>query len=134
LVLCLLSNVRLFMRSFYTIILLVLSNTFMTFAWYGHLKFKEMKWSASLPLITVILISWGIALFEYMLQVPANRIGFKNYGGPFSLLELKVIQEVITLIVFVAFSMLFFKTETFRWNHILGFIFLILAVYFVFKK
>jgi uncharacterized protein len=134
LVLCLLSNVRLFMRSFYTIILLVLSNTFMTFAWYGHLKFKEMKWSASLPLITVILISWGIALFEYMLQVPANRIGFKNYGGPFSLLELKVIQEVITLIVFVAFSVLFFKTETFRWNHILGFIFLILAVYFVFKK
>jgi uncharacterized protein len=134
LVLCLLSKVRLFMRSFYTIILLVLSNTFMTFAWYGHLKFKEMKWSASLPLITVILISWGIALFEYMLQVPANRIGFKNYGGPFSLLELKVIQEVITLIVFVAFSVLFFKTETFRWNHILGFIFLILAVYFVFKK
>jgi hypothetical protein len=122
------------MRTFYTIILLVLSNTFMTFAWYGHLKFKEMKWSASLPLITVILISWGIALFEYMLQVPANRIGFKNYGGPFSLLELKVIQEVITLVVFVAFSVLFFKTETFRWNHILGFIFLILAVYFVFKK
>jgi hypothetical protein len=69
-----------------------------------------------------------------MLQVPANRIGFKNYGGPFSLLELKVIQEVITLVVFVAFSVLFFKTETFRWNHILGFIFLILAVYFVFKK
>ncbi|MCU0369028.1 MAG: DMT family protein [Cyclobacteriaceae bacterium] len=122
------------MRTFYTIILLVLSNTFMTFAWYGHLKFNEMKWGASLPLITVILISWGIALFEYLLQVPANRIGFKNYGGPFSLLELKVIQEVITLVVFVAFSVLFFKTETFRWNHILGFIFLILAVYFVFKK
>jgi uncharacterized protein (DUF486 family) len=122
------------MKAVSTIILLILSNTFMTFAWYGHLKFKEMKWSASLPLITVILISWGIALFEYMLQVPANRIGFKNYGGPFSLLELKVIQEVITLVVFVAFSVLFFKTETFRWNHILGFIFLILAVYFVFKK
>jgi uncharacterized protein len=122
------------MRALYTIILLVLSNTFMTFAWYGHLKFKEMKWSASLPLITVILISWGIALFEYLLQVPANRIGFKNYGGPFSLVELKVIQEVITLVVFVMFSLLFFKTETFRWNHVIGFIFLILAVYFVFKK
>jgi uncharacterized protein len=122
------------MRAFYTILLLVLSNTFMTFAWYGHLKFKEMKWSASLPLITIILISWGIALFEYVLQVPANRIGFKNYGGPFSLVELKVIQEVITLIVFVAFSLLYFKTETFRWNHVIGFIFLILAVYFVFKK
>jgi len=122
------------MKGLITIILLVLSNTFMTFAWYGHLKFKEMKWSASLPLITIILISWGIALFEYILQVPANRIGFKNYGGPFSLVELKVIQEVITLVVFVAFSLLFFKTETFRWNHLIGFVFLILAVYFIFKK
>jgi uncharacterized protein (DUF486 family) len=122
------------MRAFYTILLLVLSNTFMTLAWYGHLKFKEMKWSASLPLISVILISWGIALFEYMLQVPANRMGFKNYGGPFSLVELKVIQEVITLVVFVGFSLLFFKTETFRWNHLIGFVFLILAVYFIFKK
>jgi uncharacterized protein (DUF486 family) len=122
------------MRAFYTILLLVLSNTFMTLAWYGHLKFKEMKWSASLPMITIILISWGIALFEYMLQVPANRMGFKNYGGPFSLVELKVIQEVITLVVFVGFSLLFFKTETFRWNHLIGFVFLILAVYFIFKK
>lgn len=122
------------MRVFYTILLLVLSNTFMTLAWYGHLKFKEMKWSASLPLITIILISWGIALFEYMLQVPANRIGFKNYGGPFSLVELKVIQEVITLVVFVIFSLLFFKTETFRWNHFIGLVFLVLAVYFIFKK
>src|SRR6186713_2341999 len=122
------------MRGFYTIILLVLSNAFMTLAWYGHLKFKEMKWSASLPLITIILISWGIALFEYMLQVPANRLGFKNYGGPFSLVELKVIQEVITLVVFVIFSLVFFKTESFRWNHLVGFIFLVLAVYFVFKK
>lgn len=122
------------MRAFYTILLLVLSNTFMTLAWYGHLKFKEMKWSDSLPMITIILISWGIALFEYMLQVPANRMGFKNYGGPFSLVELKVIQEVITLVVFVGFSLLFFKTETFRWNHLIGFVFLILAVYFIFKK
>lgn len=122
------------MKGLITITLLVLSNTFMTFAWYGHLKFKEMKWSASLPLITIILISWGIALFEYILQVPAIRIGFKNYGGPFSLVELKVIQEVITLVVFVAFSLLFFKTETFRLNHLIGFVFLILAVYFIFKK
>lgn len=122
------------MKAFYTIALLVLSNTFMTFAWYGHLKFKEMSWSQNLGLVAIILISWGIALFEYILQVPANRIGFKNYGGPFSLVELKVIQEVITLVVFVLFSLLFFKTETFRWNHVIGFIFLILAVYFVFKK
>ncbi|MFN5549431.1 MAG: DMT family protein [Bacteroidota bacterium] len=122
------------MKAVYTILLLVLSNTFMTFAWYGHLKFKEMSWSQNLSLVAIILISWGIALFEYMLQVPANRIGFKNYGGPFSLVELKVIQEVITLAVFVVFSLLVFKNETFRWNHVVGFIFLVLAVYFVFKK
>ena len=106
----------------------------MTFAWYGHLKFKEMKWSQNLPLITVILISWGIAFFEYLLQVPANRIGFKNYGGPFSLVELKVLQEVITLIVFLIFSLFLFKSETFRWNHFVGFLLLIGAVYFIFKK
>ncbi|HYG00813.1 MAG TPA: DMT family protein [Chryseosolibacter sp.] len=117
-----------------TITLLVLSNAFMTFAWYGHLKFKDMKWSENLPLISIILISWGIALFEYILQVPANRIGYKEHGGPFSLVELKVIQEVITLTVFVIFSLLFFKNETFRLNHFIGFIFLILAVYFIFKK
>lgn len=117
-----------------TIVLLILSNAFMTLAWYGHLKFKEMKWSQSLPLFTIILISWGIAFFEYLLQVPANRIGFKAYGGPFSLVQLKVIQEVITLVVFVFFSLLLFKNETFRWNHLIGFIFLILAVYFIFKK
>jgi len=122
------------MKAFYTIFLLILSNAFMTFAWYGHLKFKEMKWSQGLPLVSIILISWGIALFEYALQVPANRIGFKAYGGPFSLLQLKVIQEVITLVVFVAFSIIFFKSETFRLNHLIGFVFLILAVYFIFKK
>ena len=122
------------MKGVYTIVLLILSNAFMTFAWYGHLKFKEMKWSASLPLISIIFISWGIALFEYVLQVPANRIGFKGYGGPFSLMQLKVIQEVITLVVFVVFSIVFFKNESFRINHLIAFIFLVLAVYFVFKK
>lgn len=122
------------MRGVYAILLLVLSNAFMTFAWYGHLKFREMKWSQNLTLISIILISWGIALFEYTLQVPANRLGFKEYGGPFSLVELKVIQEVITLIVFVIFSLVFFRTETLRMNHLIGFIFLILAVYFIFKK
>jgi uncharacterized protein (DUF486 family) len=106
----------------------------MTFAWYGHLKFKEMKWSENLSLVSVILISWGVALFEYVLQVPANRIGFKEYGGPFSLVELKVIQEVITLSVFVLFSVIFFRNETFKLNHFIGFAFLILAVYFIFKK
>ena len=122
------------MKGFVTILLLVLSNTFMTLAWYGHLKFKEMKWSQNLGLFAVILISWGIALFEYMLQVPANRTGFKEYGGPFSLVQLKVIQEVITLVVFVGFSLIFFKNEALRMNHLIGFVFLILAVYFMFKK
>jgi uncharacterized protein (DUF486 family) len=122
------------MKSFYTIALLVLSNTFMTFAWYGHLKFKEMKWFETLPLAGVVLISWGIALFEYFFQVPANRIGYKDNGGPFTLVELKVIQEVITLVVFMIFSLLLFKNEAFRLNHIIGFIFLVLAVYFIFKK
>lgn len=106
----------------------------MTFAWYGHLKFKEMKWFEHLPLVAIILISWGIALFEYFFQVPANRIGFKGNGGPFSLVELKVIQEVISLVVFTVFALTIFKTETFRWNHIVGLVFLVLAVYFVFKK
>ena len=122
------------MKSFYTIALLVLSNTFMTFAWYGHLKFREIKWFEALPLVGVVLISWGIALFEYFLQVPANRIGYKENGGPFTLVELKVIQEVITLLVFMIFSLLLFKNETFRLNHLIGFIFLVLAVYFIFKK
>jgi uncharacterized protein len=122
------------MKAFYTVALLVLSNMFMTFAWYGHLKFKEYKWFETLPLFAIVLISWGIALFEYFFQVPANRIGFKENGGPFTLVELKVIQEVITLVVFTVFSLVMFKNETFRLNHVIGFCFLILAVYFIFKK
>ncbi len=106
----------------------------MVIAWYGHLKFAELKWFSKLGLITIILISWGIALFEYLFQVPANRMGFKENGGPFSLIQLKVIQEVITLVVFAVFTLLVFKTETFRINHIISFLFLIGAVYFMFKK
>ncbi|MDD3320757.1 MAG: DMT family protein [Paludibacter sp.] len=122
------------MKVFLTIFLLITSNIFMTFAWYGHLKMREYKWFDSLPLVVIILISWGIALFEYFFQVPANRIGFKGNGGPFTLLQLKVIQEVITLVVFTVFSLVLFKNETFRWNHLVGFFFLVLAVYFIFKK
>jgi uncharacterized protein (DUF486 family) len=117
----------------FTILFLILSNTFMTFAWYGHLKFKQMKGMENLPLFAVILISWGIALFEYCFQVPANRIGFDGNGGPFSLLQLKVIQEVITLTVFVVFSAVVFKTNLLQWSHIAGFGCLILAVYLLFK-
>jgi uncharacterized protein len=114
--------------------MLIISNTFMTFAWYGHLKMREFKWFDALPLFVVVLISWGIALFEYFFQVPANRIGFNENGGPFSLLQLKVIQEVITLVVFTIFSLIAFKNEPLRWNHLVGFIFLVMAVYFIFKK
>lgn len=122
------------MKALTTILLLIISNIFMTLAWYGHLKLKEFKWFAALPLVVVILFSWGIALFEYFFQVPANRIGFKENGGPFSLVQLKVIQEVITLIVFTIFSVIAFKDQTFKWNHLVGFVLLILAVYFIFKK
>ena len=117
-----------------TITLLVISNIFMTLAWYDHLKFKQMDWFHNLGLVSIILISWGIAFFDYCFQVPANRIGFKENGGPFNLWQLKVMQEVITLSVFTIFTILFFKEESFRMNHLIGFIFLILAVYFIFKK
>ncbi len=121
------------MKSLASIGLLILSNSFMTLAWYGHLKFKEMKWSEALGLFAIILISWGIAFFEYCFQVPANRIGYSGNGGPFTLVQLKVIQEVVSISVFVLFTLLVFKTETFRMNHLIGFCFLILAVYFIFK-
>ncbi|MDD3511893.1 MAG: DMT family protein, partial [Fermentimonas sp.] len=97
-----------------------------------HLKMAELSWFSKLPLFGVILISWLIAFFEYCFQVPANRIGFEGNGGPFSLLQLKVIQEVITLVVFVAFSSIAFQTS-FKTNHLIGFVFLVLAVYFIFK-
>ncbi len=122
------------MKAASTILLLLVSNTFMTFAWYGHLRFGQMKWAQSLGLFAIILMSWGIAFFEYCAMIPANRIGFKGNGGPFSLWQLKVVQEVITLTVFTVFTLLVFKSETLRWNHIVGFIFLILAVFFIFKK
>ena len=121
-------------RAIITIVFLIISNAFMTFAWYGHLKFKQMNWFSNLGLLSIILISWGIALFEYSFQVPANRIGYSENGGPFNLWQLKVIQEVITLIVFTTFTIIFFKNETLRINHLIGFCFLILAVYFIFKK
>lgn len=122
------------MRGIYTILLLVLSNTFMTVAWYGHLKLRTLPRFENLSLLSIILLSWFIALFEYSLQVPANRIGFNNNGGPFSLVELKVIQEVISILVFTGFTLVVFKDEQFKTNHLIGFIFLVLAVYFVFKK
>jgi uncharacterized protein (DUF486 family) len=123
------------MRGLYTVLLLFLSNTFMTLAWYGHLKFfGKSSGHASASLWLIILVSWGIAFFEYCFQVPANRIGSAELGGPFSLMQLKVIQEVITLIVFVIFSAVAFKNTQFTMNHFIAFILLIGAVYFIFKK
>lgn len=121
------------MKSSLTIILLIISNVFMTLAWYGHLKLAEYSWFQKLSIVGIVFFSWGIALFEYFFQVPANRIGFKGNGGPFSLVQLKVIQEVITLAVFMIFSFLFFKNETIKTNHLIGFALLVLAVYFIFK-
>ena len=118
-------------QGFQTIGLLLASNIFMTLAWYAHLKLAEFSWFQKWPIIAVIAFSWGIAFFEYCLQVPANRIGFEGTGGPFSLMQLKVMQEVITLVVFIAFSMIAFHMHL-RWNHVAAAGFLILAVYFVF--
>lgn len=123
------------MNAWLTIGLLVVANIFMTFAWYGHLKLQQTKIIASdTPLYIIILLSWGIALAEYCFQVPANRIGYDGNGGSFSLMQLKVIQEVITLVVFTVFSVLLFKGESFHWNHLAAFVCLIMAVYFVFMK
>lgn len=119
---------------FATIGLLILSNIFMTFAWYGHLKLQDMGISTSWPLWAVIIFSWAIALFEYSLQIPANRVGYIGNGGPFSLIQLKVIQEVISLSVFTVFAMLLFKGESFHWNHFVSFGLLVAAVYFAFLK
>ena len=97
------------MKALSTVLLLIMSNAFMTIAWYGHLKLRTMSRFENISLIVVILLSWGIAFFEYSLQVPANRIGFRENGGPFSLIELKVIQEVISITVFTVFTLLVFK-------------------------
>lgn len=105
----------------------------MTCAWYGHLKFKDYPWGAHLGLFAIIMISWGLAFFEYLFQVPANRIGFKDDGGPYSLVQLKTIQEAITLIVFTVFSVVVFKQKM-AWNHMVGFSLIVAAVFFIFKK
>lgn len=123
------------MNAWLTIGLLLIANVFMTFAWYGHLKLQQMKVIGDgTPLIVIILLSWSLALVEYCFMVPANRMGFIGNGGSFSLMQLKVIQEVITLLVFTLFSVLIFKGESLHWNHLAAFGCLIMAVYFVFMK
>ena len=122
------------MKGLWTILMLVCSNIFMTFAWYGHLKLSQMKISTGWPLILIILFSWGIAFFEYCLTVPANRIGFIDNGGPFNLMQLKVIQEAISLTVFTLIVLFVFKGQSLQWNHLAAFGCLVLAVFFAFLK
>jgi len=122
------------MKGFLTVLMLIFSNVLMTFAWYGHLKLQEMKISTDWPLILVILMSWGIAFFEYCLLVPANRIGFQANGGPFNLMQLKVVQEVISLTVFTIIVTFLFKGQPIQWNHLAAFVCLVMAVFFVFLK
>ncbi len=118
----------------YTVLLLIGSNIFMTLAWYGHLKLNQMNISTNWPLWGVILFSWLIALAEYILQVPANKMGYVGNGGPLSLMQLKVIQEVISLLVFTVIAGFMFQGEQLHWNHLAAFICLIAAVYFVFME
>lgn len=122
------------MKTVYTLLLLTGSNIFMNLAWYGHLKLKDMPQLKGIGLWPIILISWGLAFFEYCLQVPANRLGFRENGGAFSLMQLKIIQEIITLLVFTAFALLVFKNERIQWNHLASFLCLILAVFFAFFR
>ena len=122
------------MRGLLTILLLVVSNVFMTFAWYGNLKLEEMKITTDWPLFLIILASWGVAFCEYSFMIPANRIGFVGRGGPFNLMQLKVIQEVVSLTVFTIIATFIFKGQPLHWNHIVAFICLVLAVFFVFLK
>lgn len=122
------------MNGLYTILLLIVSNVFMTLAWYGHLRLQQAGISRDWPLIGIIIFSWGIAFFEYSCQVPANRLGFNGNGGPFSLVQLKVIQECISLIVFTVIANILFQGQSLHWNHILAFVCLAAAVYLVFMK
>ena len=120
-------------RGLLTILMLIVSNSFMTLAWYGHLKFRTNTLLPKWGIAGIVLISWCIALLEYSFMIPANRIGFNQFGGPFNLVQLKVIQEVISISVFLIFTLLFFKMQSFNYNHLIAFFLLIGAVYFVFK-
>ena len=122
------------MNALYTVLLLIGSNIFMTLAWYGHLKLNQMNISNSWPLIGVIVFSWAIAFLEYSLQVPANKIGFVGNGGPFTLMQLKIIQEVISLSVFTLICSLVFKSQPIQWNHLVAMGCMVLAVFFCFLK
>ena len=120
-------------RTLISITFLVVANLFMTFAWYGHLQFEKWGFHQKFGLVGIILISWFIALFEYAFQVPANKLGYIEQGGSFSIFELKTIQEVISLLVFLLINTFLFH-EKLQWNHILAFALIFLAVFVAFKK
>lgn len=122
------------MNALYTVLLLIVSNVFMTLAWYGHLKLQQTGVTSHWPLIGVILLSWFIALAEYSFMVPANRIGYAENGGPYSLMQLKVIQEIISLVVFTIIANLMFQGQSLHWNHVAAFACLVLAVYLIFME
>ena len=122
------------MLAFWTIFLLIISNIFMTLAWYGNLKLQEMNISTNWPLVLVILASWGLALVEYSFMIPTNRMGSNINGGPFSLFQLKIIQEAVSLTVFTVLAVVLFKSEQLHWNHLAAFVCLVLAVFFAFRK
>lgn len=122
------------MRTLSTIALLLVSNVFMTFAWYGNLKLQQMKISTDWPLYLIVLSSWGMALLEYSFMIPANRIGSRITGGPFSLMQLKIIQEAISLVVFTVIVTTIFNGEAIHWNHLVAFVCIIAAVFFAFLK
>ena len=121
-------------RGLLTVLLLLCSNVFMTFAWYGNLKLQQMKLITDWPLLAIIAISWGMAFFEYCFMIPANRIGSQITGGPFSLMQLKVIQECVSLLIFTVIVSTVFKGEPIRWNHLVAFGLIVLAVFFAFLK
>ena len=121
-------------RGLITVLMLVCSNVFMTFAWYGNLKLQQMNVIKDWPLIAIIALSWGMAFFEYTFMIPANRSGSQITGGPFSLMQLKVIQECVSLLVFTVIVATVFKGEPIRWNHLVAFGLIILAVFFAFLK
>lgn len=121
-------------RGLLTVLLLVVSNVLMTFAWYGNLKLQELKITTDWPLFLIILLSWAVAFFEYCAMIPANRIGSQITGGPFSLMQLKVLQEAISLVVFTVIVATVFKGEPIRWNHFVAFGLIIAAVFFAFLK
>ena len=120
------------MRPVYTVVLLIISNLFMTFAWYGHLKWKSMSFLQHAGFWTFILFSWAIAFFEYMFMVPANRIGSKENGGPWDLFQLKIVQEAISITIFTLVAIFVFKGESFHWRYAVAFLLILTAVWLVF--